>query len=167
MVILMKVRLFLLSDTSELIKLVSQFRVALAKLKGIERKINLRSAQEELEDYKEKNYPIFVAEGDQGNLLGYHVCRIQDQIIWSESLYVIPEARRKGVGSALYEKAEIIAEELGCETVYNWVHPNNSRSILFLKKRGYNVLNLIEVCKKRSREKFTQKIKVDTYEFDY
>ena len=62
---------------------------------------------------------------------------------------------------------EIIAEEKGSNTVYNWVHPNNFRSIPFLKKRGYNVLNLIEVCKKRPGEKLTQKIKVGNFEFDY
>jgi len=163
----MKIRLYNLSDEKEIISLISQFRVVLSKLKGNERPINLKAAQEELEDYQEKQYPIFVAEGDKGKLLGYHVCRIQDEIIWSESLYVIPEARRKGVGSALYEKAEIIAKDIGCDTVYNWVHPNNFRSIPFLKKRGYNVLNLIEVCKRRPGESTTQKIKVGQFTFDY
>ena len=148
-------------------KTVKSLIVTLAKLKGSERERDLKAAEEELEFYLKKEYPIFIAEGNKGNLLGFHVCRIQDEIIWSESLYVIPEARRRGVGSALYEKAEIIANEMGCDTVYNWVHPNNYRSIPFLKKRGYNVLNLIEICKKRPREKLTQKINVGQYEFDY
>ncbi|UCC18961.1 MAG: GNAT family N-acetyltransferase [Promethearchaeota archaeon] len=163
----MKIREYEPKDKSELTKLISQFRVALAKLKGIERELNLRAAEEELEFYQKKKYPIFIAEEINCNLIGFHVCRIQDKIIWSESLYVIPEERRKGVASALYEKAENLAEEIGCETVYNWVHPNNFRSIPFLKKRGYTVLNLIEVCKKRSGEKLTQKIKVGSFEFDY
>jgi len=163
----MKIRSYILSDEKELTKLIGEFRVALAELKASERKIDLKAAQEELEDYQKKRYPIFVAEGDKGKLIGYHVCRVQDDIIWSESLYVIPEERRKGVGSALYEKAEIIAKEIGCDTVYNWVHPNNYKSITFLKKREYNVLNLIEICKKRPRENLTQKINVGNYEFDY
>jgi len=163
----MKIRPYILSDEKELTKLIGKFRVVLAKLKGNDREIDLKAAQEELNDHQKKEYPIFVAEGDMGNLIGYHVCRIQDDIIWSESLYVVPEARRKGVGSALYEKAEIIAKEIGCDTVYNWVHQNNFRSIPFLKKRGYTVLNLIEVCKRRPGEKLTQKIKVGNYKFDY
>ena len=163
----MKIRLYVSSDKLELTKLIGQYRVALAKLKGSERELDLKAAEEELEFYCKKEYPIFIAEGDKGNLIGFHVCKIQEDIIWSESLYVIPEERRKGVASALYEKAEIIAGEIGCDTVYNWVHPNNFRSIPFLKKRGYNVLNLIEVCKKRPGEKLTQKIKVGDYEFDY
>ena len=40
-------------------------------------------------------------------------------------------------------------------------------SIPFLKKRGYNVLNLIEIRKKRPNEKFTQRINVGNYEFNY
>jgi len=127
----------------------------------------LKAAEKELEFYLMKKFPIFIAEGRKGKLIGFHVCKIQDDIIWSEALYVTPEERRKGVGSALYEKAETIAENLGCETVYNWVHPNNFRSILFLQKRGYSVLNLIEVCKKRTDEKLTQNIKVGNFEFDY
>ena len=163
----MKIRPYISSDKLELTKLIGHFRVALAKLKGSERELDLKAAEEELEFYLEKKYPTFIAEGDKGNLLCFHVCKIQDKIIWSEFLYVIPEERRKGVASALFEKAESIAVEIGCDTVYNWVHPNNYRSIPFLKKRGYNVLNLIEVCKKRPGEKLTQKIKVGNYEFDY
>ena len=155
------------SDEEELAHLIGEFRVDLAELKGSKQEIDFKAAQEELEFYKIKKYPIFVAEGDKGKLLGFHVCKIQDKVIWSESLYVNPEARRKGIASALYEKAEQIAEEIGCDTVYNWVHPNNFRSIPFLKKKGYTVLNLIEVCKRRPNEIITQKIKVGKYEFDY
>ncbi|MFX1500150.1 MAG: GNAT family N-acetyltransferase [Promethearchaeota archaeon] len=163
----MEIRQYVPSDKLELTELISNFRISLAELKGSKRKIDLKAAEEELEFYLEKNYPIYIAAGNKGKLLGYHVCKIQDGIIWSESLYVIPEERRKGVASTLYEKAEDIAVEIGCDTVYNWVYPNNYRSIPFLKKRGYNVLNLIEVCKKRPEEKLTQKIKVNNFEFEY
>jgi len=162
----MKIRQFKASDEKKLVHLIGEYRIDLAELKGSKREIDLKAAQEEFEFYKNKEYPIFVTE-EKGKLLGFHVCKIQDEIIWSESLYVIPEARRKGIASALYEEAEKIAVEIGCDTVYNWVHPNNYRSIPFLKKRGYTVLNLIEVCKRRPRETIAQKIKVGKYEFDY
>lgn len=163
----MKIRKYNSSDKSQVTKLISQYRIALADLKGSERGIDLMAAEEELEFYQEKNYPIFIAEDSEGIIVGFHVYKIQEDIVWSEALYVNPEERRKGVASALYEKVEIVAEEKGSDTVYNWVHPNNFRSIPFLKKRGYNVLNLIEVCKKRPGEKITQKIKVGEFEFDY
>jgi RIO-like serine/threonine protein kinase len=60
-----------------------------------------------------------------------------------------------------------LVKKLGGDTVYNWLHPNNEMSISFLKKRGYDVLNLIEIRKRREDEKITQKIKVGKYEFNY
>lgn len=163
----MKIKLFENKDKKEVINLIGNFRIRTAKLKGIDKSIDLKSAEEELEFYLKKNYPIFVAEDDQKAIIGYHVCRVEDEIVWSESLYVIPENRRKGVGSDLYEEAEKLVNKLGGDTVYNWVHPNNEMSIPFLKKRGYDVLNLIELRKRRPNEKITQKIKVGKYEFNY
>ena len=163
----MKIRSYENGDEKELINLIGNFRVRLSHLKGIEKKIDLKSAKTELEYYIKKEYPIFIAEDDKNTIVGYHVCRVEDEIVWSESLYVIPENRRKGIGSGLYEEAEKLVNELGGDTVYNWVHPNNEMSIPFLKKRGYDVLNLIEIRKRRPNEKITQKINVGKYDFNY
>ena len=164
--IIMDIRLFDETDIDQLTKLIAMFRVFLSELKGNTRKENLDAAKGELEDYIEKQYPIFVAEA-KGLIIGYIVCRIEETVVWAESLFVLPEYRKQGVASALYDKAENIAKELGGDTVYNWVHPNNHRIISFLDKKGYNVLNLIEVRKKRENENISQKIKVNQHEFDY
>jgi len=124
-------------------------------------------AFEELEYYLENQFPIYLAMDDTNKILGYIVCRLQEDIVWNESLYVIPEDRRKGVGTALFIKTEALARTLGRETVYNWVDPNNYRSLLFLKKLGYNVLNLIEIRKRISTDIISQKIQVGKFEFDY
>ena len=164
---IMKIRSYENRDKTGIIKLIGKFRVRLTQLKGIEKKIDLENAKEELEFYLNKGYPIFIAEDDNNTIIGYHVCRVEEEIVWSESLYVIPENRRKGIGSDLYEEAEKLVNELGGDTVYNWVHPNNEMSIPFLKKRGYDVLNLIEIRKKRPNEKITQEINVGKYDFNY
>ena len=94
--------------------------------------IDLEAAKKELAGYQEANFPIFVAENDDGNIGGYLVCRVVD-VVWAESLFVSPEFRRKGIGSALYAEAERLAQELGNDTVCNWVHPNNDKIISFLR----------------------------------
>ena len=60
-----------------------------------------------------------------------------------------------------------IPASYGNDTVYNYVHPNNHRMIEFLRKRGYTVLNLIEIRKPYQNEKLTQTITVGEHEFDY
>ena len=84
-----------------------------------------------------------------------------------ESIFVREEYRRQGVAAALHGKAEEIAASYGNDTVYNYVHPNNHRMIEFLRKRGYTVLNLIEIRKPYQNEKLTQTITVGEHEFDY
>ena len=163
----MKVRAFLPNDAENLVHLIAQFRVELARLRGVHREPNLEVAQSELSEYQERHYPIFVAEEEDSRIIGYLVCRVEDDVVWVESLFVQPEHRRRGAGSALYEKAEQLAQELGGDAPYNWVHPNNDRIINFLRKRGYRVLNLIELRRPWPGENITQKLRVGEYEFDY
>ena len=72
-----------------------------------------------------------------------------------------------GIASALYAEAECLAEKLGSSTVYNWVHPNNNIIVAFLKKRGYDVLNLVEVRRARPGERPDKTISVGQDEFSY
>ncbi len=80
---------------------------------------------------------------------------------------MLPEYRRGGIGSALYFEAERLCEEVGGDTLYNWVHPNNDTIISFLQKRGYSVLSLIELRRAWPGEEPEQKIRVGDHEFDY
>ena len=146
--------------------LVAEFRVTLRLYKGNCTEPDIQDGKEELIDYLNKKYPIFVAL-DGEKCVGYIVCRIDEPCVWVESIFVIKEYRRKHIAAALFEKAEEIAKAYGEETVYNYVHPNNNGMIAFLKSRGYNVLNLIEIRKSYTGEKTTMKIKVEDNEFDY
>ena len=149
-----------------LTRLVALFRVELRSYKGITSKPNIEAAREEMEEYLAAGFPVFAAIID-GEYAGYVVCRVDSKVVWVESLFVKGEYRRHGVASALHNKAEEISASYGENTVYNYVHPNNHRMIAFLRKRGYTVLNLIEIRKPYKGEQPTQTIRVGEHEFDY
>ena len=146
--------------------LVAQFRVTLKAFKGIHASPDAIAGAAELKEYLDAGFPIYAARSENG-YCGYLVCRVDAPCVWVESIYVLPEFRRHGVGAALFQKAEALAASYGENTVYNYVHPNNDRMIAFLKSRGYHVLNLIEIRKAYPGEKLTTQIPVAENWFDY
>lgn len=152
--------------TDALAEMAAQFRVELRGFKGIVSRPNVAAGREEIEEYLASSFPVFAALVD-GEYAGYMVCRVDGGVVWVESLFVREEFRRRGVASALHQKAEELAASYGEDTVYNYVHPNNHRMIAFLRKRGYTVLNLIEIRKPHPGEKLTQVIPVGEQQFDY
>lgn len=163
----MIIRLAKINDEEKISWLIAQFRVELKQFKGIVSTLKIDQAKEEFKEYINAKYPIFVAENDDKELLGYLVCRIDGGAVWAESLFVSDSARRNGIASKLYKEAEKIAIELGSDTVFNWVHPNNDKIITFLSKMGYDVLNLIEIRKPWKNEILTQKICIGNHEYNY
>ena len=149
-----------------LAEMVAFFRVELRSYKGLVSKPNVDAGREEMEEYLAAGFPVFAAMVD-GQYAGYVVCRVDSEVVWVESIFVKEEYRRHGVASALHSKAEEIAAFYGEDTVYNYVHPNNHRMLEFLRKRGYTVLNLIEIRKPFKGEKLSQTITVGEHEFDY
>ena len=152
--------------TDNLAQMVALFRVELRSYKGIVSKPNVDAGRKEMEEYLAAGFPVFAAIVD-GEYAGYVVCRVDSEVVWVESIFVKDEYRRQGIASALHSKAEEIAAFYGDDTVYNYVHPNNHRMIAFLRKRGYTVLNLIEIRKPYQGEQPTQTICVGEHEFDY
>ena len=104
--------------------LVAAFRVALQSFKGIDSAPDTEAGREEILEYLEAGYPVFAAE-ENGGLLGYAVCKTDGPCLWVEQLFVRPERRRQGIATLLFEKAEQLAEKMGGDTCFNWVHPNN------------------------------------------
>ncbi|HAT4334494.1 GNAT family N-acetyltransferase [Clostridium perfringens] len=155
----MIIRLAKRNDENKISKLIAQFRVELKSFKGIKSGINIGLAKEEFREYIDANYPIYVAENNN-RLLGYLVCRVENNLVWVESLFVLNNFRRKGIASKLYKEAEEISETLGGETVFNYVHPNNYKIIKFLAKMGYDVLNLIEIRKPWKDEILNKEIRI-------
>jgi GNAT superfamily N-acetyltransferase len=153
-------------DTPNLTQLIAEFRLSLAELRGKTSELDPDAAHEELVEYHLKGFPIYVAEVESGELLGYLVCRVDGEVVWAESLYVRETYRCLGVGSALYAQAEQLAQSLGGGNPYNWVDPDNDKIIRFLSKRGYNVLNLIELRRRHPGEEPSKKVRVGDHEFE-
>ena len=105
-------------DAGRLASLVADFRVTLRSFKGIESKPDLEAGREEIQSYLEEGWPVFAAEED-GKLVGYLVCRIDEPCLWVEHIFVSSEFRRRGVASMLFEKAEEIAAELAKSDIAN------------------------------------------------
>src|SRR5690554_3271603 len=152
----MSIRKANINDLDIVSPLIAKFRVVLKSFKGVKSKENIAYAKEEFIDYINDNYPVFLYL-DNDKCVGYLVCRIVNGIVWVESIYVLDEYQRKGIGSSLFNKAEELALTLGGNTLYNYVHPNNENMIKFLQDKGYNVLNLIELRKKYPNETITTK----------
>jgi ribosomal protein S18 acetylase RimI-like enzyme len=150
----------------ELSKLLISFRAFLAGLKNKEDKMSIKEGIEEIDYYLDKEFPIYVAQIDN-KLAGYFILKYDDDAVWLEHFYVKEEFRNQGIGSTLFKKAEEEIENKGYVNLYNWVHPNNDRMINFLKKQGYDVLNMIEIRKKFKDEKLTSEVSVDDNKFNY
>ena len=133
------------NDADRIAPLVAGFRTTLNSYKGIVSEPDLGAAKEE----------------------SYIVCRIEEPCLWVEHIFVREEYRRKGAATLLFGKAEEIAESMGEDTVYNFVHPNNEGMIRFLRSKGYTVLNMIEIRKPYRGEKPATTIHVEKEAFDY
>ncbi len=146
--------------------LVVEFRKELHKFKGSNITIDVDEAVDELKYYLSKKYPVY-AVSDNGRYIGYCVCRVEDDVVWLESIYVRPEYRRKGVGKMLFDKAQSLAGEYGNDTLYQYVHPNNDAMLNFLKTNGYDVLNLIEIRKAYEGEENKETYTIGKHEYKY
>ena len=151
---------------AQLAPLVAAFRVALRSYKGISSQPDVAAGAQELSEYLEAGFPVYAAL-DGEKFAGYLVCRVEPPCVWVESIYVDVSCRRKGVATLLHKRAEELARSYGEDMLYHYVHPNNQGMIAFLRRRGYSVLNLIEIRKPWQGEQPSQKIRVGENIFDY
>lgn len=162
----MSVQIAELNELDNIAPLIAKFRVELNSLKRICSDENIQAAKEELSDYLNRKYPVFIAK-KESSYIGYCVCRIDENVVWLESLYVLPEYRRTGIATKLFNTAQQLAKSYGEETLYIYVHPNNDGMIAFLRRNGYSTLNLIEIRKKYHNEAVNEQIKIGNNVFDY
>jgi ribosomal protein S18 acetylase RimI-like enzyme len=163
----MKIRVADPLDQDHLIQLIAEFRLTMCRFRGSAPPLDLLGAERRLLSYRPDDHRIFVAESEDGSLVAFMICKTVAGQVSVDALYVMPEHRRQGVGSMLYDKAEELALEMGDEPITNWVHPNNDRFIAFLRKRGYLVLSQVELRKPRAGEGPLTQIKVGKNIFQY
>lgn len=135
----------------DIVPLVVAFRQSLLACGAATHVPDEQEAADELSGYLEHQWPVY-AVWLEGVAVGYAVARVEDDTVWLESLYLAEPVRRLGLGSLLFKTVEELAGVLGESTVYNYVHPLNRAMISFLKKHGYDVLNLLEIRKAGSQE---------------
>ena len=162
----MNIRKATKKDLDQVAALIAQFRLEHKLIKGIKSTLNIDQAKIEFMEYLESGFPIYLATDDE-KVLGYIVCRVDDDVVWVESIYIVEAERRNGIALSLYKKAEEIVADLGGETLYNWVLPNNDKIIKFLSKQGYDVLNMIEIRKLNKNEKLINQINVGDHQYLY
>lgn len=141
-------------------ELIRQFRIETALLKARDVQPSDQDLENELNDYLKNGYSILLAF-EEGECAGFLVLRSLDGVWWVDTLFTVQKWRRKGIASALYAEAEKQCQDSEADNLFVWVHPNNHRMLSFLKSRGYDVLNLIEVRKPWNNERLSR-----TYSFD-
>lgn len=132
----------------EFLQLVFEMKIIMSRLNGSEKIVMMSEAVREAESYFTENRRVFVYK-IKNKMIGYSVLKIEDQVVWLDWLYIDPDYHGKGIAAKLFDHAEEFAMKLGNDQLYIWVHPDNHRMLKFLKKKGYDVLNLIEVKKEK------------------
>ena len=148
----------------EFLQLVFEMKIIMSRLNGSEKIVMMSEAVREAEGYFTENREIFVYKINN-KMVGYSVLKTEDQVIWLDWLYIDPDYHGKGIASKLFDHAEEFTMKLGNDQLYIWVHPDNHRMLKFLKKKGYDVINLIEV--KKNKNNFQSKIQILGNEFRY
>ena len=95
-----------------------------------------------MRQYFDSHAPILAAEDESGAFLGFASCGAfrphQGYLHAGEhSVYVNPEARRKGVGTALLLRLEDECRSLGIHTLIGVIDSENAPSIALHKRCGY------------------------------
>lgn len=133
----------------DFVKLVLEMRTVMDSLNRTEIKFSNEDAVLEAKSYFSENRQVFGIYQDE-EIIGYSVLKTEDQVCWLDWMYVKPEYRGKNAASDLFDYSEKVAKAIGSDQLYIWVHPDNHPMLKFLKKKGYDVLNLIEVKKEKS-----------------
>ena len=104
----------------------------------------------------EPTTPVFVCE-EEGAILGHAFCQIKEvkdsilfcdrKTFYIDDICVDENARRKGVGRAIYEFVLAYAKEIGCDYLTLNVYKANESAAGFYRAMGMEERNIVMECK--------------------
>jgi ribosomal protein S18 acetylase RimI-like enzyme len=155
------IRRFADDDRPELERLMNAFGDEIAAMDPLRRLIRADEfgrfyVDKMLADAVEQKGLVLVAE-DQGSIVGFAAGALYDrrekdayQVVPFHDgsvteLYVVPEARNQGIGTALVEACEGWFRENGCGAVHIEVFAPNEGAIRFYKRLGYEARDIHQI----------------------
>ena len=108
-------------------------------------------------NYYMKTKASFVAVVD-GTVAGFILAQPTSYVhsaqreMWLEYIAVLPELRRKGIGSALISKVLDHARSQKVTVLHTALNPNNDESSKFLEKHGFEVKGWRSAMRKSNRK---------------
>ena len=96
----------------------------------------------------QKDDLFFVADTDNGNVIGTVMVGYDGHRGWIYSLTVATDYRHKGAGSEILKFAEKKLESLGCPKINLQVLATNTDVVKFYKKNGYDIEERISMGKR-------------------
>ena len=104
----------------------------------------------ELEEiFRREDSPVFVAEAEDGRVIGYCFCQVTEEshshalrpakTLYIDDLCVDADSRGQHTGRALCEHALAYAREIGCTEVTLNVWEGNDSALAFYRRMGFAV----------------------------
>ncbi|MCR5793925.1 MAG: GNAT family N-acetyltransferase [Solobacterium sp.] len=108
------------------------------------------SDEEILELFRDETKPVFIAAGEDDEVLGYAICEFRGRAhpenmqpiktLFIDDLCVDGKARGQHIGRALYEHVCAFAKEQGCYHVTLNVWEGNDSARAFYEKMGFGIM---------------------------
>ncbi len=154
----------LLRPDDDFTRLAGLFRERLHELNRLEKEVTPAEREEEARAHFQAGKTVFGAYEEE-EIVAFAVLKEEDGVHWLDWIFVDPEKRRKGYASALFDHCERYVQEQGVDKLFIYVHPDNDTMIGFLRKKGYDALNLIEITKKKKTKGREIEILGHTYRY--
>jgi len=138
-------------DIENFAQLVLNFKNEHSHMIGGEGIFMLDDAMEEVRRYLARDDTgYFVALDSSDKLIGFRRWELHDDFYFTRELYIIPDARRRGIAKALVRHFEKWVIEKGQDIASISCTPHNIAMIALVYSEGYDILNMIEMRKNLS-----------------